>query len=110
MIVVIFFLKSDKNCEQVPQSLHYDLKWRKNGQNPQKIIFKKNYENYFLNSVGLYTHTGGVKKVFLGGQGGIKGVNNDDLLPKNTYFCYFWVILGIKPRINKFGRIWPLSS
>ena len=81
-------------------------KWPK----PQKIIFKENFENYFLNSVGLYTHTGGVKKVFLGGQGGIKEVNNDDLLPKNTYFCYFWVILGIKPRINKFGRIWPLSS
>ena len=80
----------------------------KTAKTPKKLILRKIWKLLFELFRSLYPYRRCQKSV-LGGQGSIKGVNNDDLLTKNTYFCYCWVILGIKPRINKFGRIWPLS-
>ena len=49
---------------------HYDLKWLKNGQKPQKIIFPNFFKVYICSFQGLYAHTGSAKKVFLGSQHG----------------------------------------
>ena len=86
---------------------HYDLKGLKNGQNPKNMFLNTFFEYYFLTPVDFYTHTGGVKKAFSGGQCGIKGVNNDNLCPKNAYFSIFgWFLVQNQELTNltTFGR------